>query len=387
MIDVAIVGGGPAGLMTALRLAQSGLDIALFEEHPHIGTPVHCTGIVSQETAELVKIPDDTVLGRLQRVRLVGPRAAGARIEWTGREREEIVVLDRGLFDRRLAEQATAAGAAIITATRVDAITVGAGGVELRVPGRHVVARACVMACGVSYRLQRQLGLGLPGRVIHTAQVELDAQPEDHVELHFGRAVAPSGFLWTVPVARAGRARVKVGVMARGDAAHHLRRFLEHPERRGRFEPGRDSVVRRILPLRPLPKTYAERVLVVGDAGGFTKPTTGGGIFYSLVTACLAAETLVKAFAAGRLDETFLSGYERAWQARIGHELRTGDWLRGLVSESSDAQIARLVRALAHEDVQRLIEHLARFNWHRDVILALVRQRGIASVVFRSLFG
>jgi flavin-dependent dehydrogenase len=40
---------------------------------------------------------------------------------------------------------------------------------------------------------------------------------------------------------------------------------------------------------------------VIGDAGGFTKPTTGGGIFYSLLTASLATKTLVEAFAAGRL--------------------------------------------------------------------------------------
>ncbi|HEV8617612.1 MAG TPA: FAD-dependent oxidoreductase, partial [Methylomirabilota bacterium] len=46
MLDVAIIGGGPAGLHAASRLAAAGLDVTLFEEHAQVGAPVHCTGIV-----------------------------------------------------------------------------------------------------------------------------------------------------------------------------------------------------------------------------------------------------------------------------------------------------------------------------------------------------
>ena len=53
MIDVAVVGAGLAGLLTAARCAESGLDVLLLEEHARIGRPTHCTGIVSLEPAEL----------------------------------------------------------------------------------------------------------------------------------------------------------------------------------------------------------------------------------------------------------------------------------------------------------------------------------------------
>jgi digeranylgeranylglycerophospholipid reductase len=385
VIDVAIVGGGPAGLLAAIRLAESGLDVVVFEEHARIGDPVHCTGIVSLEAADFVKIPDDLVLGRVRRATILGPDATRAGVEWRGTDAEEIVAIDRGEFDRRLAQQAVDAGATVLTGSRVDEVIPSATSVDVRLAGHRLAARACVIACGVSYRLQRRLGLGLPGRVVHTAQVEVDAESADHVGIHFGRDVAPGGFLWTVPLVRAGRPRMKVGVMGQGDAAGHLRRFLEGACLAWRrYEPG-DGVVRRLLPLRPLPKTYTDRVLVVGDAGGFTKPTTGGGIFYSLVTASLAAGTLLEAFSEERFDDGFLSRYERAWQARIGHELRAGDWLRGLVGDCTDAHIATFVRALAADDVQSLIARMARFNWHRDLILAFARQRGMASLVFHSL--
>jgi digeranylgeranylglycerophospholipid reductase len=384
VIDVVIVGGGPAGLLTAARLAECGLDVVLLEEHAHIGAPVHCTGIVSLEAAELAKISDDVVLGRLSRARFVGPGGVTAQHEWIGGE--AILAIDRGAFDAELARHAGAAGAVIRTATRAHDVEVGGDGVVVHTAEAMVRARACVLACGVSYRFQRQLGLGLPGLAIHTAQTEVAAQPADAVEVHFGRGVAPDGFAWTVPVMRQGRARLKVGVMAAGNAGACLTRFLARPALRARLLEEPAPPVRRLLPLRPIARTFAERVLVVGDAGGFTKPTTGGGIFYSLLTATLAAETLVEEFAAGRLDEAALAAYAQRWQARLGGELRVADWLRTLVTRCSDAEIDRLVQALGAPDVHALVQRTARFNWHRDLIVALARQPRLATLLVRTLF-
>ncbi len=384
MIDVAVVGGGPAGLLAASRLADAGLDVVLFEEHPRIGEPTHCTGIVSLETAELAKIPDDLVLARLGAARLVGPRGGEARHDWASAE--AILAIDRQGFDQSLAAQALAAGAVVRTGTRVQELEVVGNGVTVRTPDDAVRARACVLACGVSYRFQRQLGLGLPGLAVHTAQTEIDAEPDDLVELHVGREVAPNGFVWTVPIVRAGGARLKVGVMAAGNAGAYLQAFLDRPVVRARLRGEPSPLIRRLLPLKPIAKTYAERVLVVGDAGGFTKPTTGGGIFYSLLTASLASEALVEGFNADRLDDAFLAGYERRWQDRLGGELRMGDWLRQLVSRCTDAEIDRLVRAFASDDVRGLVRRAARFNWHRELILALARHPPLAALFFRTLF-
>ena len=55
--DVIVVGAGPAGLCTALRAAEEGLDVLVLEEHTEVGVPTHCTGIVSGETDQLYKIP------------------------------------------------------------------------------------------------------------------------------------------------------------------------------------------------------------------------------------------------------------------------------------------------------------------------------------------
>ena len=86
------------------------------------------------------------------------------------------------------------------------------------------------------------------------------------------------------------------------------------------------------------------------------------------------------------VEKEYLERYEWRWQERLGQELRVGDWLRQLVTRCTDAEIDTLVRAFAAEDVQAVIRKTARFNWHRSLILSLVRQKGIAALLFRSLF-
>jgi digeranylgeranylglycerophospholipid reductase len=386
MRDVAIVGGGPAGLLTARRCAEAGLDVLLFEEHAELGEPTHCTGIISLETAALAKIPDEIVLGRLKRARLVSPGGAACEVSWTASGAEEILVMDRGQFDRGLAGLAREAGAVLRTGARVNGVRVDDRGVTLDVGGRKVAARACVLACGVSYRLHRQLGFGLPAQLVHTAQVEVDAEPADAVELYFGRNVAPEGFLWVVPIRRGRRPGLKVGALARGDAGACLVRFLERPEFGARLRSSPGRVIRRLLPLEPGPQTAADRILLVGDAGGFTKPTTGGGIYYSLLTASLAADTLIEGFQADRLDAEFLARYERRWEAELGADLRVSAWLRQFLTRCRDIEVDGLVRALGSDSVQAVIQRTAHFNRHRDVILALLREPGIAGLLLKSLF-
>ena len=116
----------------------------VLEEHPRIGEPVHCTGIISCETAELAKITDDVVLGRLTRARLIGPRGAHVEQAWPGLRTEPILVIDRARFDNGLARQAQAAGAEVRTGVRVLDVETAWDGVTLHTETERLSARACV---------------------------------------------------------------------------------------------------------------------------------------------------------------------------------------------------------------------------------------------------
>src|SRR6266853_2009261 len=192
-IDVLVVGGGPAGLYAAECLARRGISTLVCEEHSGIGAPVHCTGILANDSFETLGLPREATLNTLTTAQFVAP--SGLRIPYSTAT-PLAAVIDRAAFDRALARRAEAAGAEVLVGTRVSVVEIGSASVRALVGDNWMTARLLIMACGANYAFQRRLGLGLPRSYLHTAQRELVARRMGDVELHFGHEIAPGGFAW-----------------------------------------------------------------------------------------------------------------------------------------------------------------------------------------------
>ena len=291
-------------------------------------------------------------------------------------------------FDRALALRAAAAGAELRRASRVQSVAVSAGGVTIAIDGApEVHARACVLACGANYRFNRQLGLGVPRAFVQSAQLEQPLAGPGGVEVHLGREVAPAGFAWVVPFERDGLAHARLGLMCESKALARFRAFAARM--RGRFgatTEGWADPRLKILPLGPVSRTFATRVLAVGDAAGLVKPTTGGGIYYSLISGEIAAETLDGALAADDLREARLRRYETGWRDRLGADIRIGLAFRTLASRMSDRAIDAVVELARVDGIVPLLRQTADFNWHRRSALALLRHSQFRRILLSSLW-
>src|SRR5579862_1508003 len=227
MHDIAIVGGGPGGLYAALRLARQGFDVAVFEEHTEAGQPVHCTGVLAVEAFDEFDVSRDCILNPLTTARFFGPSGQSFDYSTGG---PEAVVIDRSVFDRDLCDRARAAGARVHADTRVADVQVSDRAVALLIASdnspRIVEARACILACGANYTIQRRLGLGMAAAHLQSAQRELPADRPGDTEIHFGGEIAPRGFAWVVPVHRGDRMYARVGLMCDREAREHFDRFL-----------------------------------------------------------------------------------------------------------------------------------------------------------------
>jgi len=383
-VDVLIVGGGPGGLYAAGRLARDGVSVLVCEEHEAIGSPVHCTGVLASDSFDDFDLPRAATLNSLTTARFISP--AGLLVSYTPPS-PLAVVIDRVEFDRTLAARATAAGAELRSGARVSSLETGPDGVRAVVGDSWVHARLVVLACGASYALQRRFGLGLPQIYLHTAQREVPARHLWDVELHFGRSMAPDGFAWAVPVVRPDGNYVRIGAMASEDAPGAYARMVTRVARRWGVDRDDAAPRQKVLPLGEIARTYAERLLVIGDAAGLVKPTTGGGIHYSILSAGLAADVAIDALRRDRLDAATLSRYERNWRKELADELSAQHALRRVVTGLSDAEMDGLFDLAQTDGIMPLVRKTVQFNQHRHLIRALFKHPPARRILFRSLVG
>ncbi|MEP6914952.1 MAG: NAD(P)/FAD-dependent oxidoreductase [Acidobacteriota bacterium] len=386
MRDVVIIGAGPAGLVAARALASEGHDVVVLEEHAGIGVPVHCTGLLGVDAFDEIDLPRHAILSTTHAARFL---AADGTSVFVDAERVRAAVIDRAVFDQSLADDSRAAGAELRAGARVRSIAISDDRVSVsgETEGARVDARVCILACGASYRFNRELGLGVPRAFVQSAQLEAPFEGPDQVEVHLGRAVAPGGFAWTVPFLRGNQQFNRVGLMCEEGA---VARFTEFAATlRARYAVNSDpwpSPRMKILPLGPVTKTYGNRLIAVGDAAGLVKPTTGGGIYYSLISGAIAADVLHPALRANDLSEARLHGYEDRWRSRLGSEIRIGLKFRALATRLNDRAINALVELARIDGLVPLLKQTADFNWHSSSALALLKHAQFRKILLGSLW-
>jgi flavin-dependent dehydrogenase len=125
----------------------------------------------------------------------------------------------------------------------------------------------------------------------------------------------------------------------------------------------------------------------VGDAAGLVKATTGGGIYYSLLSGALAAETLIEASREGDFSAASLSVYEERWRAQLSDEFSAQMSMRRIANRLTDDEIDDLFELAQTDGIMPIVRKTARFNRHRELILSLLSHPPARRVLMRRVLG
>jgi flavin-dependent dehydrogenase len=157
-----------------------------------------------------------------------------------------------------------------------------------------------------------------------------------------------------------------------------MRSFLGKLESQCKIDSSQARIIYGGVPLRPLPRTSAARMIVVGDAAGQVKPTTGGGIYYGLLCAEIAADVLHRSINNNDFSARAFKEYDRRWQKLLSRELQIGRWARWLFERLNDRQLDRLFDFVERKGIDQLLlkSEDFSFDWHSRLILRGLRRLG-----------
>ncbi|RLI33513.1 FAD-dependent oxidoreductase [Candidatus Bathyarchaeota archaeon] len=334
--DVAIAGGGLAGLTAAYALAKKGVNVALLERGSYPGSKNVCGGIFYPVILKKL-IPEyrsEAPIERLVSKRSFHLMAGEACFSFEFSLPTECFTVLRAKFDRWFAGKVEEAGATIICETLVeDVIRRDGRAVGVKTDRGEIASNLVIIADGAPSLLAEKLGLrkpSKPNRFVLGVK-EVISLPEEEVERRFnlsreeGAALIfygepltkqASGFIYT------NRESLSVGVAS---YLHQLARLQENPnqlleefKRAKAVAPlVKGGTIKEysahLIPESYEGELYGEGVLVAGDAAGLlnSSPLFLEGTSLAMASGLTAAEVSLEALERGDYSKRFLSKYER----------------------------------------------------------------------------
>ncbi|HEX75504.1 MAG TPA: NAD(P)/FAD-dependent oxidoreductase [Dehalococcoidia bacterium] len=383
MYDIIVLGAGPAGSYLAHKAARLGYNVVVLERQARVGGKTCCTGIISKECHDMLAPDRSLTLRQASSANLFAPSGKSVRVH---RDNIQAHIIDRPALDYTLATKAQEEGAQYLLSVNAKDISIGKGSVQVKASAHDrpqaFEARVVAITTGFGSKLPQRLGLGDINHFALGAQVEVASSGIDEVEVFLDQELAPGFFAWLVPTS--GN-KAKVGLLSQHSPHVYLEILLSKLQRQGKIIPAEADISHSGIPLKPLPKTYGDRVIVIGDAAGQVKPTTGGGIYYGLLCAEIAANTLHQAFMADDLSAKQLSRYQKEWHKRLGKELKIDYWARRFYEKLDNQQIDHIFHIIKsngiHESI--LASPDVSFDWHSNVILDAIKHKSLQRVVQR----
>jgi digeranylgeranylglycerophospholipid reductase len=360
--DIAVVGGGPAGLSAAYSAAQGGAKVILLEKDESIAHSIRTSGVSWISEMERLGIPSK-FYNPIRNYRFIAP---SNDVLITGNVSKSCVLDIRATY-QHLAFLAAKEGAQIMVKSNViDVIKDGhrVAGVKASTPKGKLTVRSTLVidASGFSTSVGRKAGVaGQWKRYGVGAEYECYCEDIDSTTwvLMVGQKYSEAGYAWIFPLST-NRVRIGVGIgrpESKAEPLENLHKIIEK-----RFKPLNEVRDGNIQPIELhygfIPNEGVRRnsivdgLIMVGDSAGQSNPLVLEGIRYAIEFGRLAGKVGADSLSQNSDRESLLE-YERSWKAKVESKIHSAlkvqmRWL-GLTDEEWDKEIEILRDMTVHE--------------------------------------
>jgi len=368
--DVVVVGGGPIGAVAARIAAEAGARTLLVEKGDGSGEPARCAGLLSPRVLPTLGASDGSVIREIHGGVIHSPSGVEVSLHANA---VKAIVIDRAVLNQELVSLARDAGVKVRMHTRVTSVQPGsislvAGGLQEDVSTGMIIG-----ADGPRSLVASSFSLSPPEEMLVASQATVvgPVRKGDEVDIFFGRSVAPMFFAWAIP-AQEGNTRVGLAAPLGTKTDELLSRFLQS----NKF--GREvERIQGMIPISLAPEAIADGALLVGDAAGQVKPSSGGGLYTGGVCARIAGKVAAEAALAGKTAKRDLAVYEQQFKQKISDELRFGRAARRLLGGVEDDAIDVIFRAINRPEVTELIALHGDIDYPSRLVHAIASRRNL----------
>ena len=380
--DVVIVGAGPVGGHTANLLSTRGHRVLLLEEHNEIGRPFQCAGLVTPNAMKQVGLYE-TILEEVDGALIHGPSGTLVPVGTDGTVRTYVVC--RKLFDEAVVKQAMVSGATLWLNSKPISAEAHSQGVDLIITreGKDItISTKLLIGCdGAHSWTRRFFKMGRPKELMVGFQTEVVGYQyrKRWLEMYSGSEIAPGFFAWVIP---SGNDSCRIGLWSTADRLDGrsieecYANLLDHPLWKERFA-GIKETARYCgpVPSGMIRKAYKNRVLLIGDAAGMAKPTTGGGIGPGFEQINGIVDRLSTAIGQNLLSEDELKSIAKSHFEKMRKEQNRARSLRNLlVSDCEDEELDSHFEQFAKPEVIELINAIGDIEKPVPLGMALLKK-------------
>lgn len=274
---IAIIGAGPVGCYAAALLADNH-EVKVFEEHKSVGLPVQCTGIVTQEIFNFVPKKNNFVINQVNDVRIFAPNNKHLRLKLKNPD----IVINRQKFDNYFYNMARKKGAEFFFNHRF--ISVKDNHLQIMNLKSKKIKKFrfsyLIGADGPRSPVAQESNLSARKKYFIGMQAIIKKKNNSIIDFYPFK----QGFGWAVPE---DNNTLRIGAASRVNTKEHFNKLLR--KYKGKIISKQAGLIPVFNPWLSFRK---EKVFLTGDAAGFVKATTGGGLVSGLKSAEILAHSI-----------------------------------------------------------------------------------------------